>query len=324
MKQKSILYSCLALMLLSSCHLFHQEEQVTAKPDLTIGYFPSSDMLPYYLALQQGYFDSLQVRPVFRRLESKLQCDTLYRTGTLDGCIFDLTDALRMSAQGNPIHPVMANEGCFYLIGTPDSTVTDYTQIKDKTIAVTSYAASDFLADRLIAQIGLTGDDVNKPQIGDEYTRLEMLLNGQIDAGVFREPYATQAIRKKAIKLYAFRDMNMPTTVTAFSPTTLDKKTDAIRKLIQGYNRAVKYMNSHPVRSWYREVADSIGFPHWNAPIRIAPFQEARPIPKAVADSTAKWMKRHELIPDSYIGDIIDRSVLDSVPTDTTSTHYQP
>lgn len=321
MKLKVTLCLSLALLLLASCSLFRKEKKVAVKPDLVVGYFPSSDMLPYYLALQHGYFDSLQVKVSFRRMESKLQCDTLYRKGKLDGCIFDLTDALRMSAQGNRIYPIMGNEGCFYLISTPDSTVLDYTQLKDKTVAVSSYSASDYLADRLIHLNGLTNDDVNKPEISNEYTRLEMLLNGQIDAGIFREPFATQAVRKKAIKLYSFRDMNLLTTATAFSRTALDKKTDAVQKLVKGYNQAVRYMNAHPVRSWYDEVADSIGLPHWKAPIRIAPFHEARPIPQAAVDSTAQWMKRYELLPANYIGDIVDQTVLNSLKQDSLSKH---
>ena len=177
LKATALLCFCLGLVSLASCGLFRKEKPVAVKPDLVIGYFPSSDMLPFYLALQQGYFDSLQVRPFFLRMESKLQCDTLYRKGRLDGCIFDLTDALRMSAQGNRIHPVMGNEGCFYLLGTPDSTILTHTALKDRTIAVASYTAADYLADRLIRRAGLTNDEVSKPAIGDDVTRMEMLLN---------------------------------------------------------------------------------------------------------------------------------------------------
>lgn len=313
LKATALLCFCLGLVSLASCGLFRKEKPVAVKPDLVIGYFPSSDMLPFYLALQQGYFDSLQVRPFFLRMESKLQCDTLYRKGRLDGCIFDLTDALRMSAQGNRIHPVMGNEGCFYLLGTPDSTILTHTALKDRTIAVASYTAADYLADRLISRAGLTNDEVSKPAIGDDVTRMEMLLNGQVDAGIFREPYSTQAVRRKALKLYSFRELDEITTVTAFSQQALNKKAESIRKLIRAYDRAVDYMNSHPVRNWYHPVADSIGFPHWKAPIRIAPFHRARPIPQAHVDSAAQWMKRYELIPAGFSADIVDRTVLNSL-----------
>lgn len=300
------------LTLLSSCS-FGKKETAVVVPDLVIGYFPSSDMFPYFLARNQGFFDSLQVKVSFRRMASKTQCDTLYRNGRLDGCIFDLTDALRMSAKGNKIYPIMGNEGCFYLLGTPDSTILGCQQMKDKTVAVESYTASDYLVDRLIRQTGLTNDDVNKPEINDKNTRLEMLLNGQIDAGIFREPYSTRAVRKGALKLYSFNKMNEIVTVTAFGRQALEEKADAVRKLLIGYNRAVGFMNTRPTGEWFDEVADSIGFPHWKAPGKIAPFHRARPIPQTTVDSVAQWMKHYELIPRNYIPDIVDRTIINQL-----------
>ncbi len=307
---------CLLLTVFSSCGLFQKKQPAPVTPDLTIGYFPSSDMIPFYVACTQGYFDSLQIAVSFKRMDSRLQCDTLYRTGRLDGCIFDLTDALRMSAHGNKIYPVMGNEGCFYLLGTPDSTVLGYRLLKDRTIAVESYTASDYLADRIIRLTGLTNDDIGKPAINNEKVRLAMLLNGQIDAGIFREPYSTQAVRHHALKLYSFKDMNEITTATAFSRQALDKKADAVRKLIAGYNKAVEHINTHPVKEWYGAVADSIGFPKWEAPARLATFHKARPIPQATVDSIAKWMKHYELIPQKYVADIVDRTIIKSVKQD--------
>lgn len=305
----------------SSCKLFQKEKPIQTKPDLVIGYFPSNDMLPFILAKQHGYFDSLRIKIAFQRMESKLQCDTLYKKGKIDGCIFDLTDAIRMSSQGNKIYPVMGNEGCFYLIGNPDSTVLHYKAIKNKTIALTNYSAADYLTDKLIKLTGLTNDDVNKPNISDESIRLEMLLNGQIDAGIFQEPYSTQAVRENAIKLYPYKNFHEITTVTAFNKKALSKKKEIIQKLIKGYNMAVDYINQHPVNEWYRNVADSIGFPRWKAPIKLSPFHQARQIPKANVDSITLWMKRNELIPNTYIVDIVDHTILNSIQSKEKSSN---
>lgn len=308
MKHQIALYLFLTLLIsFSACK---KEKTAVVKPDLTIGYFPTSDMLPFGVAEQKGFLDSLKVKIRFIRLESETQRDTLYRKGKIDGCLLDLTDAIRMSANGNKIHPIMANEGCFYLIGNPDSAVMDIRHLKNKSVAVTSYAASNYLAEKLGQMLGYTQDDVNMPSIDDENIRLSMLLNSQIDAGIFRDPFATEAIRHKAIKLYSCNDLNLVTTVTAFSRQTLDKKKDYVRKLITAYNLGVDYMNAHPAREWYRSVADSTGLPHWKAPIKIVRYRHARAVPQADVDSTAAWMKRYELIPSKYIADITDHTLL--------------
>ncbi len=308
MKHKITIYLLLALLVsFSACK---KEKATVINPDLAIGFFPSSDMLPFCLAEQKGFFDSLKVKVRLVRLESKTQRDTLYRKGKLDGCLTDLTDAIKMSAGGNRIFPVMANEGCFYLIGNPDSSARHVKDLNNKNIAVSSYAASHYMADKLTQALGYSKDNVNKPSIDNENIRLSMLLNSQIDAGIFRDPFATEAVRNKAVKLYSCSDLNLITTVTAFSHQALDKKKKHVQRLVEGYNRGVEYMNTHPVSEWYGSVADSIGLPHWKAPIKIAHYHHARVIPQADADSVTVWMKQYELIPSKYKADIIDRNIL--------------
>ena len=312
MNNKTALLLSFVLALFSSCSLIRKEKAIEVNPDLIIGYFPSSDLIPFYLAQQQGYFDSLQLNIRLQRMESKFQCDTLYRTGKIDGCIFELTDALRMSAEGNTIHPIMGNEGCFYLLGNPDSTITTIEQLKNKTVAINNYSSADYLTDKLFAKHDLTEEDVNKPEIGNDYIRLEMMLNTQVEAAVFQEPYASSAISQKAVKLYDFNALNEITTVTAFSQPTLEKKKDLLIKLITAYNRAVNFMNTHTPDAWFDEVADSIGWTQTKNLTKITSYHQARILPQATVDSVANWMKRKKLIPDNYKADIVDRSLLQS------------
>ena len=97
------------------------------------------------------------------------------------------------------------------------------------------------------------------------------------------------------------------------TPVAIDPE---FRKLITGYNLAVEHLNTRPVKEWYRAVADSIGFPQWEAPARLATFHKARPIPQSSVDSVAKWMKLYELIPQNYKGDIVDRTLINSLKQD--------
>lgn len=325
MKLKAALYICLTatFLCLSSCRLFHKETKVEPKPDLVIGYLPSSDMFPYHLALLHGYYDSLQVRIKFWRMESRAERDTLYEKGKLDGCVIDLTDAIALSAQGHPIHPVMANEGCFYLLGTPDSTVLHLDRLKERSVGVSPYSATEYLMDAITRRYGYQDDDVNKPEIANEYYRLQMLLNGQIDAGLFGEPYSTEAVKKGAIKLYSCNELNLLSTVTAFSPKALEKKREFIKKLIEGYNKAVSCINSHPVKDWYREVADSIGLTPYLPPFKMAPFHAARAIPQSDIDSTTQWMKRYQLVPARYKADIVDYTFIPKPQTKSTITNHK-
>ncbi len=315
MKLSYILCLYFLLGLCTSCQRNKQTSGI--RPDLTIGFFPSSDILPYFVAQQNGYYDSLQVRVELRCLQTKTELDTTYKKGEIDGAVLSLMDALFLSAQGNKIHPVMANESCFYLIGSPDSSLLHINQLYEKSIAVSSYAESDYLADYLIHAVGLTTDEVNKPSIGNPVTRLEMLINQQVNGAILQDPYATQAIREGGLKLYAFQPLNQTLSVTAFSRQALNEKNEFIRKLIIGYNKAVDYINNQPTDLWYRKAASAAGLGgSWEPPYKIATYHAARFVDQQTADSVVSWMKRYELLPARYVEDVIDRTLIKNINTD--------
>lgn len=65
--------------------------------------------------------------------------------------------------------------------------------LKGLTVATAREDASSVLCDRMAREAGLHPDDLLHPQINDLSVRVQMLTNGQIDAAMLPEPYATQA-----------------------------------------------------------------------------------------------------------------------------------
>lgn len=65
--------------------------------------------------------------------------------------------------------------------------------LKGLTVATAREDASSVLCDRMAREAGLQPDELLHPQINDLGVRVQMLTNGQIDAAMLPEPYATQA-----------------------------------------------------------------------------------------------------------------------------------
>lgn len=67
--------------------------------------------------------------------------------------------------------------------------------LKGLTVATAREDASSVLCDLMAREAGLQPEDLLHPQINDLGVRMQMLTNGQIDAAMLPEPYASQTRR---------------------------------------------------------------------------------------------------------------------------------
>ena len=72
-----------------------------------------------------------------------------------------------------------------------------------------------------------------------------MLENGQIDASLFPDPYATIAMSNGHKSLTSTSELNISVTGTVFSVKALKEKKKEIELLIKGYNLGVDYIQNH-------------------------------------------------------------------------------
>lgn len=299
-----LLFICFALLLLTSCKgKKEQHEMYSDLQPLKLGAMSSMDYLPYVIAERQGIYDSLGLDLSIVRFFSANDRDAAFQSGNIDGTVIDYTGAALQHANGIPLAIVVENDGYFHLICEKNSHITSPQQLKGKNIAVSRNTVIEYSIDQILTTAGLTSADVNKPEINKIPLRLEMLQNGQIEASVFPDPFATIAMRNGHHSLLTTKDLGISVTGTIFSGKALADKRREIEVLIRGYNLAVEYISKNPQTKWQNILIEDVGVPETMASdIRLPAYTKAKlPSPKDI-ESTLNWLKSKHLVPESYHG----------------------
>lgn len=300
--KKAICLVCLVLFLFASCKSKKEQyEKYTDLQPLKLGAMSSMDYLPFVIAEKQGIYDSLGLDLTIIKFFSANDRDAAFQSGNIDGTVIDYTGAALQQANGIPLAIVMENDGYFHLITGRNSHISSIEQLKGKNIAVSRNTVIEYSTDQVLAKAGLSPAEVNKPEINKIPLRLEMLQNGQIDASILPDPFATIAMRNGHNSLITTKDLGISVTGTIFNKKVLADKRREIEVLIRGYNLGVEYIKKHPQSQWKDILVEDAGVPEaLTGNVLLPQYKEAQlPSPKDL-ESTLKWLKEKQLVPSSY------------------------
>jgi NitT/TauT family transport system substrate-binding protein len=149
-----------------------------------MGYIPSVQFAPFYVADQRGYYRQAGLKVNFDYASSPNLLE-LVGAGRVDLAIADGTDAIAAAAQGVPIVYVMAEYqrfpvAIFSLAGRHIRSVAD---LRGRTVGVPGRYGATYVG--LLAALhaaGLRPSDVRIQAIG--YTQVESVAGGKVDAAV--------------------------------------------------------------------------------------------------------------------------------------------
>ncbi|KAA6322790.1 hypothetical protein EZS27_027703 [termite gut metagenome] len=201
---------------------------------------------------------------------------------------------------------VIKNDGYFYLIAGEKSSIDTISQLKHKNIAVSRNTVIEYATDQILAQAGIAPEEVNKPEINKIPIRLEMVQNGQIDATILPDPFASIAVSNGHKSVITTQELGISVTGTIFSTKALKEKGDEIKLLVKGYNQAVEYIHKHPRTDWIQILIEDVGIPENLAEGVALPQYTPATIPSSKdIKRTVDWLKAKGLVPDTYTGDTL-------------------
>lgn len=306
MKRERLLFLLfLPLLLLACCTTKNAQQEVKPKElqPLTLGLMPSMDGLPFVVAQQQGFYDSLGIKVNFIQYYSPIDRDAALQSGSIDGAITDYSSAILLQAKGTHLGLVIQTDGYCQLIAGKESQIRKPEQLKEKNIAVSHATIIEYATDQLLAQAGIASNQVNKPEINNIPLRLTMLENGQIDATFLPAPYACMAMNNGGRLLGSTRQMKMACAGTAFNEKALKEKAEEIKRLITGYNLGVEYLRKHPVKEWSQLIIEETGLPETQVADLMLPVyhQATRPDSCDIAQ-VVHWLQKKRALPEGYSG----------------------
>lgn len=301
--KKYFLLLCTLATLFAACS--HKKETTGNGPlqELKLGAMSSMDYIPFVIAQKTGIYDSLGLKLDLVKFFSANDRDAAFQSGQIDGTVIDFTGAALQQANGVDLAMVMKNDGFFYLIASKSSGIDSPGQLKNKNIAVSRNTVVEFSTDKALEAEGIRSEEVNKPEINKIPLRLEMLQSGQIDASIFPDPFATIAIDNGHRSLVTTKDLGISVTGTMFTGKALKDKPEEIKTLIKGYNLAVDYIRSHPVKEWASVLVEDAGVPEALVGEIVLPEYGPASLPTGKdISSTIQWLKSKKLIPSEYNG----------------------
>ena len=293
MKNKRIIRIMLLAMLLTLTGCTKKEENITVEkeiPTIHLGMMSSSDVIPFVLINENKLAEQYRFKLDLQTFTSAKDRDAAFQTGELDGVITDYIGICLYQNAGFDVKITGITDGDYLLLAGKNSGITDISQVKGRSIAISENTLIDYTLDHILAKSGFESNDVKKeivPRIPD---RLELLRNDKIDLGLMPEPFATLALKDGAVQLGTANECGIYPAVSAFSKTALDSKNEAIRNLYKAYNEAVDYMNQTDIKEYEKSVIDAVGYPEeMLGKIAIKPFRESKLPPKEDVEAAVLW-----------------------------------
>lgn len=154
-----------------------EQKEAERKADsaaLKIAVLPTMECLPIVVAKELRLFDTLNVDVRLKKCNAISECRKALKDGIVEGADTNMT---------------------FRLITAKKARLSRISQLSDKMIAADRDGISKRMAEAAIDSMLRKKQHIFIVQVEDLNVRYDMLQNGNVDAAILPEPYATRAIK---------------------------------------------------------------------------------------------------------------------------------
>ena len=215
-----------------------------------LGYIPSVQFAPFYLADQAGYYADAGLSVEF---QNKIDPDliTLVGQGAIDVGIGDGTSVIPAVSQGIPIKYFATLYGQFpdIVFAKASSGIATAADLKGKKIGTPGrYGGGWIMLQALLGSAGLTTSDVDIVEYPD-FTQRAAVEQGAVDAATGfsnNEPVQLELDGSKAVVLHVDQITPLPGPGLIAATKTLADKHDAIARFVAATLRAMNSIKLNP------------------------------------------------------------------------------
>jgi putative riboflavin transport system substrate-binding protein len=215
-----------------------------------LGYIPSVQFAPFYLAQQEGWYADAGLEVVF---QNKIDPDliTLVGQGAIDVGIGDGTSVIPAVSQGIPVRYIATIYGKFpsVVFAKASSRITTAADLAGKKIGMPGrYGSGWIMLQALLGSANLTTDDVQIVEYPD-FTQRAAVEQGAVDAATGfanNEPVQLELDGEKAVVLRIDDITPLPGPGLIAGSSTLETKGDAIDAFVTTTLRAMSAIAADP------------------------------------------------------------------------------
>ncbi len=299
MKKIPSLLLVLVFLLLAGC-----SPKLSESTPLKIAVLPVLDVLPLYVAQQQGYFAEAGIQVELVPVGSAPERDQLMQSGQIDGMLNELVTTLYYNRENSKVKIVRfarvatSDYPVFRILAAKDSGITSVEDLKGVEIGISSGTIIEYMTDRVLANAGLTPDEIKKiavPKIAD---RTALLESGELKAAVMPDPLASLLMQKGAVLV--IDDTSLPevsNSVFTFSSSTLTDRPEDVKAFLEAVEKAVNAINAD--KSKYKDLMVELKLipPSVVGDYQVPTFPTASVPSQAQFEDAIAWALENGLIP---------------------------
>lgn len=291
-----------------------------AGPDVKIGLLSSHEYyLPFTIAQQKGYFAAEGVSVEVIPFQSARERDAALQAGQIDGVMTDIIGSVLLKSGGVDVSivalvwGVTPQEEIFSILASPKSNIKTVEDLKGVPIAISSGTIIEYVTDTLLTRAGFSDSEIKKVVVAQIPVRMEMLLNGQVQAATMPHMLGEIARLKGARVIVDDSVDNISQTVMTMNASAVKTKAEAIKKMMRAYDRAVKDLAANPEAYRKLFVETCKVPPELAATYPVPNLPTLHVLPAEFYNRVVDWMVKRELVksPISY-KDMVNTSLVSS------------
>jgi len=225
----------------------------TAIPTLKIAVLPVLDVLPMYVAQQEGLFTAHHVNVTFIPAGSAPERDQLITSGQADGMINEALSTMfynKDKVQVQIVHiarAATADVRLFSILAAGNSGITSVAGLKGVEVGISQGTVIEYLNDRLLRSEGLAPAEIKTVAVPKIDLRMQMLGSGELKAAMLPEPSTSLAVQQGArVILDDTRHPEYSFSTISFRKETIDQHPQEIRDFLAAFEEAVSRINANP------------------------------------------------------------------------------
>jgi len=230
-----------------------QTRAPTVAPAVRIGVIPVIDVLPFYVAEQQGYFAQQGIQVRFVPAKSAQERDALMQAGEIDTMLTDLVAVGLFNRETVQLQVVAtarratASSPMFRILAAPGAEIKSVQDVAGVPVGISRNTIIQYVTERLLAAEGLTPEQIKTTEVSAIPVRFEQLINGQLEVATLPDPLGQGALAAGASLLVDdSQHTQYAQTVLCFSRAAVESWPDTIKQFLTAWDLAVDDLNKHP------------------------------------------------------------------------------
>ncbi|HMM06406.1 MAG TPA: MetQ/NlpA family ABC transporter substrate-binding protein [Clostridiales bacterium] len=264
---------------------------------IVIGVLPDTQALPFIVAEHLGYFEAEQVAVEIEAFTSAPDRDSALQSKAVNAVTTDLIAVALFRQSDLDLEAILSTDGSQQILASAQSNISSVEELDGKILTLSENTIMDYASDRILAHYGVAKDHVIYSYAPQITVRMEMLINGSVDAATMPEPQVSVAKDSGATVLASSADLGLNATCFAMLSTLTADHPDAVVAFVRAYNKAVAYLNETPREEYLDWLISEAGFPESVNDTLILPvYREATAPTEGDVTDVLDWMTQRELL----------------------------